>query len=209
MSDRALDPTQAAQRKLRALLRRDGALDPKQAQALEEASALLQEARRALQATQGHVEALRAQARQEATQEIYREMNHLLLRAQAQQQALLERAEPQLIALALELARRMLGQALEQDPALVAQMARQALRRVQGQGRVQLRVHPEDLAFVEEALADLEEVAQSRISLQPDPEVPPGGCCIDTEASLIEVNLDLQVQALAQALGQGPAKAPP
>jgi flagellar biosynthesis/type III secretory pathway protein FliH len=201
MRDRALDPIQAAERKLEALLRRDAALDRAQAADLEQAAALLAQARATLQAAQGQARALHDQARRRARAEVYQELNHLLLHAREHHRALLEEAEPQLLRLALGLARRMVGHALRQDPALVTQMVRQALACAQGRSQLRLRVHPDDLPHVLEALPDLQSQAQSPVDVQPDPEVSPGGCHLDTEASLIEVDLDLQVQALRQALG--------
>lgn len=172
--------------------------------ALQGAGELLREARDLHQRAQREADALREAARAAGYEAGLAALNGALLTAQAHHRALLAQAEPELLEVALALARRIAGEWLEADPARVAALAAHALTLARGRRRVLLRAHPDDLPHLERALPALETAAAGRVHLQPDPGVSPRSCHIDTEAGFIEVELDAQARALAAALGVRP-----
>jgi flagellar assembly protein FliH len=200
----------AAQRQVRALAAPETPTlrDPAEVAALQGAGALLREARELHQRALREANALREAARAEGYEAGLAALNGALLTAQAHHGALVAQAEPELLEVALALARRIAGEWLEADPARVAALAAHALTLARGRRRVLLRAHPDDLPHLERALPALELAAEGRVQLQPDPGVSPRSCHIDTEAGFIEVELDAQARALAAALGVRPPEQP-
>jgi type III secretion system HrpE/YscL family protein len=124
----------------------------------------------------------------------------------AAREASLRALDGEVAAVALEVARRILGEALGRPDAVV-ELARRALERVRSRREVLLRVNPEDLPHVREglpALAALLERAPS-LGLREDPGVERGGVVVETEAGRVEARVEAQLALLEQALG---ARAP-
>jgi flagellar biosynthesis/type III secretory pathway protein FliH len=114
--------------------------------------------------------------------------------------------EEQVVGLAYEIAQKVIRQCAEERRDLVTIQVREALQRVQAEGRlngaVQVRVHPRDLPALEEARTALGQDAQGPVSLTitADPSIAPGGCAVETGTRLVDATIDVQVLRLGEAL---------
>ena len=108
------------------------------------------------------------------------------------------------VALALDLARHVVREALHLDAGLVVAVVRDAIRQMplfSQQARVIL--HPDDAALVRERLA--ESLAQSGWTIHEDPALRRGDCRLETATSELDATLATRWQRIAGALGQSVA----
>jgi len=111
--------------------------------------------------------------------------------------------EEELAAVALEVARRILAEAIAARPETVAALARRALEPVRARREVALRVHPEDAPGVRAELPHLAAllVRAPGICLREDAAVGRGGVVVETEAGRVDARVEAQLALLEQALG--------
>jgi flagellar biosynthesis/type III secretory pathway protein FliH len=111
-------------------------------------------------------------------------------------------AEPLARALALEVAGRVIGRAVEADPVAVA-TAERALRRARLRRRLTLRAHPGDLEALRQALPRLQALVPSaeQLAVAEDPSVKRGGLYLETEAGEIDARVETQLGILAAEVG--------
>jgi flagellar assembly protein FliH len=198
------------------------ATSPERTAARQQAEAILQQA---------HAEAdqIRQQAQQEGYQAGYQEgwqhaqtqleeqlQQHLtqlrdevqrfLQQLQAQFEEYLRLLEPQMLALTLQIARKVIRDELQQHPEHVLTLIRETLRRVQGFGGVRIRVNPFDLELVRQKRASLLTVIDSLEGLEivEDRRVEPGGCLIETTQGIYDARIQTQLDEIARELCVSP-----
>ncbi|MBN1826866.1 MAG: hypothetical protein JW958_11425 [Candidatus Eisenbacteria bacterium] len=120
----------------------------------------------------------------------------------AQREDLFLASEETVVRLAVAVARRIVGDAVQVDEALVLETVRRALRLVTEKESVVLRVNPEDLKIVREHGSDWLAILEGTRSLEivEDGRVRRGGCLVETEAGNVEAQLEKQLQTLEKAL---------
>jgi flagellar assembly protein FliH len=98
-----------------------------------------------------------------------------------------EIVERQAAELAVALAEKIVGAALEVRPGLVVDVVATALRGLQERGRIVVEVSPEDLDVVGNAVAGIAEAnGLGRVDVVPERRVDRGGCIVHTD----EVEID-------------------
>ncbi|MCX7628578.1 MAG: flagellar assembly protein FliH [Methylophilaceae bacterium] len=143
----------------------------------------------------GYQEGL-AQARDEA--EHLRQLADAL--AEASQRFEQELAQD-LLALALDIAKQMLRQALKVKPELLLPVVRSAMESLpQHAQHPHLHLHPEDVELVRRMLES--ELPHAGWKLIEDGRVARGGCRIETATSELDATLPSRWQRIASALGQ-------
>mgnify|MGYP006282201041 CR=1 FL=1 len=130
------------------------------------------------------------------------ELTHLLTTAAANAERLREKAEDQMVGLAAQMAKKILEEELALHPERIRLVARKVLRRASWAQQVRVRANPDDVAELEEARADLMAVVAQvkELSVVGDPEVPRGGCVLETETGEVDARLDTQIEAMRKAL---------
>lgn len=107
----------------------------------------------------------------------------------------------QLLALALDISRRMLGEALKVRPELVLTVVQEAVRCLPDfENPVRVLLHPEDAALVQSHLAA--QVAASGWLIVPDNSIARGGCKLATATAEIDATLPGRWARVLAALGQ-------
>jgi flagellar assembly protein FliH len=106
-----------------------------------------------------------------------------------------------LVQAATGLARQIIRSELATQPELVTQVARQAVAALsQSVRRVEMRLHPDDLALVQAGLG--EEAVSRGVTCIPDPTVARGGCFLQTELGSVDARIEHQWDQALRRLGQ-------
>lgn len=106
--------------------------------------------------------------------------------------------ERTLIALTIELARRLVGDALQLDPALTAQTVRSALASLGAPREARVLLNPEDADVVREVMASEGQEVPWRIVA--DAKLGRGDCRVLTESGQVDALLDTRQASLARTL---------
>jgi flagellar assembly protein FliH len=131
------------------------------------------------------------------------EVTRLLVSARVEAEAERAAAKEAALVLARKMAEKIIGRAVALDPAVMGEIAGQALAasRVRG-GAVVLRVHPDDLAAVERTRPEwLARVAAgANVRVVADESVGRHGCVVETPVGRLDARLETQLDALESAL---------
>lgn len=156
---------------------------------------------------QKDAEELKAKARDQGYREGCDKGAAELSQAVAQSSRRLAQIEEQAIAqlrdLAMTIARKILGCELEARPEVVVDIIKQALSDKARQRReLVLRVNSEDLAVVREHRSELLEVLSraKEIAIREDPDVARFGVVIETDAGIIDAQLETQLAVFERML---------
>src|SRR5262249_27887335 len=107
------------------------------------------------------------------------------------------RIEPEVVQLALAIARKILHREAQLDPLLLAGMVRVALDRVETGTRIRLWAHPLDIPFWRDHFAQ-SGAFQNALELVGDPALKRGECALETEAGNIQISLETQLKEIEQ-----------
>jgi flagellar assembly protein FliH len=106
-----------------------------------------------------------------------------------------------LVQAATGLARQIIRSELAIQPEFVTQVARQAIAALsQSVRRVEMRLHPDDLALVQAGLG--EEAISRGVTCIADPCVARGGCILQTELGSVDARIEHQWEQALRRLGQ-------
>lgn len=107
--------------------------------------------------------------------------------------------ESALVALMLELARRLVQQELAATPEKILGIVREAVAHLAQPVRgLRIRLHPEDVRVVSEHLT--EDPGVEGWTLVPDVQLMPGDCVVETDTARVDARLDTRQAQLAQRL---------
>ena len=125
---------------------------------------------------------------------------HAALGAERERAA--EACEQHAIELALRLAEKMLGAALEARPEHVVDVVRGGLRRLLERDRVIVLVNPADMELVREATADLKSSLGGigDLEVQAERRVSRGGAIVRTQTAEVDGRLETQLERAREAL---------
>lgn len=170
------------------------------ADAREQAAGLIKEA-------QAEGEQIKADAKtdgyKEGRDQGAAELSEIVASASQRLEQIEIQAVPQLKELAVTIARKILGKELEFHPDGVIDIVKQALAEKARQRReIFLRVHPDDMAAIRENKADLLEVLSrcKEIGIREDPDVERYGVVIETDAGMIDAQLETQLAVFERVL---------
>ncbi len=110
----------------------------------------------------------------------------------------LARSENDVVHLAVAIAGRILGQAIDHDPALVVQMARHALARLAEPMVATIQMRPEALDALPEA--ETSAFATGPVRFEAAPQLLPGACVVQTVRGTIDISLDAQLKEILDGL---------
>lgn len=172
------------------------------------------------------VEALQAAARQSGYQDGYRDgmaalesfkrsfaqqtmaqVGELLRGIQDQLRTLDSQMADAVVQAALALARQVVRQELRTAPDLVVQVAKDAVAAIgSAASRMELHLHPEDLALVQQGAPEL--VSRPNLVLVPAPTLSRGGCLLQSAVGSVDAGIDTRWSHALQRMGQKAAAQP-
>lgn len=109
----------------------------------------------------------------------------------------------EIMALAIEMARRMVRITLADHPETVLETVRSALLQLP-QGHAQIHLHPDDLALVRQHLG--EQLAQGGHRLQEDVRLQRGECRIDGQGAQVDATLETRWRRVLESIGHERAR---
>lgn len=126
----------------------------------------------------------------------------LLESAFAVKKGIIAEAEPFLVELSVEVAKKVIGAELQVSPELVLEMSKKALRRSRVHGQITVCVNHKYFDHVQEHRSQLLELldGQAEVSIYPDHTVQDGGCVIRTHLGSVDARVDTQLAEIKQAL---------
>ena len=161
------------------------------------------EAKRIVDEAEQAAEAIRRRAHEEGHAEGRAEAAALLARAAALRDRASADAEKDTATVALAAAERIVGEELAIHPERIAAIVGEALARARRANEVVVTVCPEDAptlrAMQREVAAHAGQPA--RFSVREDAAITRGGCVVRTELGEIDARVEVQLEALARALG--------
>lgn len=116
---------------------------------------------------------------------------------------LVARCTPQLVRLALEVAEKIVGKAVQEDPLLVASVLQRALAEVPHAAQIRLWLHPADYRLLAECSPELfQDHTQGRrqVTVCTSEEIGRGGCRVETELGVVDASIPVQVQEIRRQL---------
>ncbi|MDH4617191.1 FliH/SctL family protein [Brevibacillus sp. AY1] len=126
----------------------------------------------------------------------------ILEQAYTTKEQIVAEAEPFLVELSLEVAQKVIGNELEQQPDLVLEMAKKVLRRSRVHGNITVCVNHKYFESVQENRAQLLALldGQAELSIYPDYTVQDGGCVIRTQLGSVDARVDTQLSEIKRVL---------
>lgn len=126
----------------------------------------------------------------------------ILEQAFADKKQIIAEAEPFLVELSMEIAKKIIGQELQQHPEQVLEITKKALRRSRVYGEITVCVNHKYFDYVLEHRAGFLELldGQAELSIYPDYTVQDGGCVIRTALGSVDARIDTQMEEIKQAL---------
>ncbi|HEY6100781.1 MAG TPA: FliH/SctL family protein [Anaeromyxobacter sp.] len=159
------------------------------------------EARRILSAAEAARDGIRASAAEEGRREGLARAAAALALVEVERTRRLARVEGELVALALDVARKVLGRELAERRSAFADLVARGLAEVRERREVVLRVNPADAPAVRAADGVLgAALARARLDVREDGAVAPGAAVIDTEAGRLDAGIEAQLAHLGRAL---------
>jgi flagellar assembly protein FliH len=104
------------------------------------------------------------------------------------------------VELALAIAERVVGAALDVHPDLVCNVVASALRRVVERDRLAIDVNPEDVPLVRAWLESQSEVAIAGVEVRDERRVPRGGCVVRTAEGEVDARVGEQLARAGEVL---------
>ena len=126
-----------------------------------------------------------------------------MLELSAEATEIRESASREVASLALEVASRVVHEAVSVDPALLERIVLSVLSRARSEARVTLTLHPEDEATLVERLAPRGGLPAS-IRIERAPDQLRGGCIVASERIRIDARVESAILAIARAMGVDP-----
>ena len=147
----------------------------------------------------------RAQAEAQVSDLIER-LSHTIAELAQLRARIYKEAEPDLVKLSLEIARRILRRELTVDPAAVSSLVYAAVEKLQGQLVHKVRVHPDHAEIVRSSVIQLG--AGGDVQVVGDPSREPGTVIFELENGNLDASLETQLREIERGLGDQPVSRP-
>jgi flagellar assembly protein FliH len=119
------------------------------------------------------------------------------------EEQLIARCTPQIVALALEIAEKVIGKAVQADAEIVARVLERAKQETLDAKRIRVWLHPDDHRVLAEMRPDLVKIGNDggrTIEIAAAENVARGGCRIETESGLVDATIPTQLDEIRRQL---------
>ncbi|ANH78626.1 HrpE/YscL family type III secretion apparatus protein [Candidatus Chlamydia sanziniae] len=152
-------------------------------------------------ATEEECVKLRQEAKEQGFKEGNEKWNKQLALLEQELHHLREKIRDALVPLAIASVKKIIGKELEMHPETIVSIISEALKELTQNKTIIIYLNPKDLPIVEKSRPELKKIVEyaNALILSARPDVVPGGCIIETEAGIINAQLDVQLAALEKA----------
>ncbi len=107
-----------------------------------------------------------------------------------------------IVKLAIEISKKIIHRELKQSPEILIYVVREALKRVANNGRILVKINPEDLKLFQGLDKEVEDQISTFESVDfiSGEEIQRGGCVIESEVGIVDAQLDVQLEKIEQML---------
>jgi flagellar assembly protein FliH len=132
------------------------------------------------------------------------EAKDVLEQAYHDREEIVSEAEPFLVELSVEIAKKVIQQELSMNPDALLELIRQMLQRSKESISVDICVHPSDYDFVKKQKHQLMETTGGQVELNifPDHSIADGGCILRTSFGSMDARVDSQLEEIQETLLQ-------
>lgn len=115
---------------------------------------------------------------------------------------LVDSAEPEVLKLCLEAVEKVIRHEIKIDPRVVVRTIKSCLRRIKDRSHIDVRVSPEEVAFVREQRDELLSVAEGTraINIMDDRRVSPGGCVVESASGTLDAKIETQFDQISKKM---------
>ncbi len=152
----------------------------------------------------GHAAGL-AEAEQNGQQQIARVLQALIeatSSVQAHEQRWLGNIEENLAASAVTIARHLIQRELTAEPSVITDLVGRSLQQFPLERNITVRLHPDDLAIVHEAIARDALLGVRDVRWHADSHIVRGGCLVDGRERVLDGRIDTALERAYRTLGQ-------
>ncbi|HEV7735836.1 MAG TPA: HrpE/YscL family type III secretion apparatus protein [Chlamydiales bacterium] len=152
-------------------------------------------------ATLVEAEKIKALAFEEGFQDALTSLNKHILALDDALHQVREDVQKRILPIALKAARKIMGEELKMHPDRIVDIVMTSLKPVTQHRKITIYVNRADLEYVEAAKPALKKMFErlENLSIQERADIEPGGCIIETEAGIINAQLENQWRALETA----------
>ncbi len=146
-------------------------------------------------------EKIKEKAFEEGFQEGLTSLNKHLFALDKELKTLREDIQKKILPLSLKAARKIIGEELKIHPDRIVDIVLTSLNPVTQHKKIAIYVNKADLQLLEENKSKIRKIFEhlESLSIQERPDIEPGGCMIETEAGIINAQLENQWRALESA----------
>jgi len=172
---------------------------------LENANTILQTVKKEVEEFKKEIateaEQIKENAFQQGFQEGLTSLNKHLFALDKELKLLREEVQKNILPLALKAARKVVGEELRLHPDRIVDIVLSALKPVTQHKKIVIYVNRADLQVLEEEKENMKKIFEhlESLSIQERNDIEPGGCMIETEAGIINSQLENQWRALEAA----------
>ena len=146
-------------------------------------------------------EKTKEQAFKEGFQEGLTSLNKHLFALDKELKELREEIQKKILPLSLKAARKIIGNELKIHPDRIVDIVLTSLKPVTQHRKIIIYVNKNDLKAIEKSKSQIRQIFEhlESLSIQERDDIEPGGCMIETEAGIINAQLENQWRALESA----------
>ncbi|MBN2479651.1 MAG: HrpE/YscL family type III secretion apparatus protein [Parachlamydiales bacterium] len=146
-------------------------------------------------------ENLKKEAEKKGFDEGLEKLNEKIIKLDEAIEKLNQEYESKILPIALKAAKKIVSEELKLHPERIKQVILQALRPVIEHHMIKIFVNRNDFLMIENEKEKIKEVLKQvkTFSLEPRDDIEPGGCIIETEAGIINAQLENQFRAIEAA----------
>ena len=143
--------------------------------------------------------------RRDGEESVRKQMEEARRTIDASRNAYLERlqeAEPTIVAMAVKIAEKIIGKALDEKPEYWLSLAKTVLKEVKEHEDVKIYVHPKHYELTLQKKKELQAIVNhaTDIYIYPDQELPGDGCLIETSFGTVDATVDSQLSQIKTQL---------
>jgi flagellar assembly protein FliH len=130
------------------------------------------------------------------------DVNAVIASIEAERAHLWRQTEKDIVAFSIEMAKKIIKTEVAENPKVIGEVIKHALRRVVSKEHIRIRISPADIDGVRAQREDLLLVLDGAANLDivDDRRVEQGGCVIETTAGTIDAKIETQIDRMVEAL---------